>query len=89
MQKDLPPFDGFTLIAKYAILNGQQHTEEEQAAWGKVVAPPAKYILPALGFIGFTDIRMVMAEPTLGDPALTGKRRDEAVAKGAAMAVAF
>jgi len=32
---------------------------------------------------------MVMAEPTLGDPALTGKRRDEAVAKAVAMAAAF
>jgi FMN-dependent NADH-azoreductase len=38
VQKDLPPFDGFALNAKYAILNGQQHTEEEQAAWGKMVA---------------------------------------------------
>jgi len=163
---DLPPFDGFTLNAKYAILNGLQHTREEQAAWSKVAAvadefksydkyvlavpmwnfsipyklkhyldvliqpgltfsfspesgykglvtgkpiflalarggeyPPgspaegwdfqSKYLLTALGFIGFTDIRVVTAEPTLGDPALTAKRRDEAISKAAAMAAAF
>jgi hypothetical protein len=30
-----------------------------------------------------------MAEPTLGDAAMTAKRRDEAIAKAAAMAAAF
>ncbi len=165
-QKELPPFDGSTLNAKYAILNGLPHTREEQAAWGEVTAvsddfksydkyvlavpmwnfsipyklkhyldvliqpgltfsfslesgykglvtgkpaflalarggeyPPgspaeawdfqSKYLLTALGFIGFTDIRVVMAEPTLGDPMLTGKRREETVSKAAAMAAAF
>ena len=142
---DLPAFDGFTLNAKYAVLNGQNHTREDQAAWGRVcpdreefksydryvlalpmwnfsipyrlkhyldvlIQPtltfsftpdagyrglvtgkpvfvalarggeyPAgspgeawdfqpKYLKTALGFIGFTDIRMAMAEPTWGDP---------------------
>lgn len=165
-QKELPPFDGFALNAKYAILNGLKHTQEERTAWGKVTAiadefksyskyvlavpmwnfsipyklkhyldvliqpsltfsfspesgytglvtgkpafvafarggeyPPgspaeawdfqSKYILTALGFIGFTDIRVVMAEPTLGDPALTAKRRDQAIAKAEEMAAAF
>jgi len=165
-QKELPPFDGFALNAKYAILNGLKHTQEERGAWGKVTAiadefksyskyvlavpmwnfsipyklkhyldvliqpsltfsfspesgytglvigkpafvafarggeyPPgspaeawdfqSKYILTALGFIGFTDIRVVMAEPTLGDPALTAKRRDQAIAKAEEMAAAF
>ena len=165
-QKELPPFDGFALNAKYAILNGLKHTQEERAAWGKVTAiadefksyskyvlavpmwnfsipyklkhyldvliqpsltfsfspesgytglvigkpafvafarggeyPPgspaeawdfqSKYILTALGFIGFTDIRVVMAEPTLGDPALAKKRRDQAIAKAEEMAAAF
>jgi len=165
-QKELPPFDGFALNAKYAILNGLKHTQEERAAWGKVAAiadefksyskyvlavpmwnfsipyklkhyldvliqpsltfsfspesgytglvtgkpafvafarggeyPPgspaeawdfqSKYILTALGFIGFTDIRVVMAEPTLGDPALAKKRRDQAIAKAEEMAAAF
>jgi FMN-dependent NADH-azoreductase len=49
----------------------------------------SKYILTALGFIGFTDIRVVMAEPTLGDPALTAKRRDQAIAKAEEMVAAF
>jgi FMN-dependent NADH-azoreductase len=49
----------------------------------------SKYILTALGFIGFTDIRVVMAEPTLGDPALAAKRRDQAIAKAEEMAAAF
>jgi FMN-dependent NADH-azoreductase len=165
-QRDLPPFDGFALNAKYAILNGLKHTPEGRAAWDQVAAiadefksydkyvlavpmwnfsipyklkhyldvliqpsltftfspesgykglvtgkpaflalarggeypagSPAeawdfqsKYILTALGFIGFTDIRVVMAEPTLGDPALTAKRRDEAISKATAMAAAF
>jgi hypothetical protein len=30
-----------------------------------------------------------MAEPTLGDPALTAKRRDQAIAKAEEMAAAF
>jgi FMN-dependent NADH-azoreductase len=165
-QNELPPFDGFTLNAKYAVLNGLNHTPEEKAAWSKVTAiadefksydkyvlaspmwnfsipyklkhyldvliqpdltfsfspesgykglvtgkpafvalarggeyPPgspseawdfqSKYLLAALGFIGFTDIRVVMAEPTLGDPALAAKRRDEAISIAAAMAAAF
>jgi FMN-dependent NADH-azoreductase len=165
-QTELPPFDGFALNAKYAILNGLKHTQEERAAWDKVAAiadefksyqkyvlavpmwnfsipyklkhyldvliqpsltfsfspesgytglvtgkpafvafarggeyPPgspaeawdfqSKYILTALGFIGFTDIRVVMAEPTLGDPALATKRRDQAIAKAEEMAAAF
>jgi len=33
---DLPPFDGFALKAKYAILYGQDHTDEEAAAWKAV-----------------------------------------------------
>jgi FMN-dependent NADH-azoreductase len=165
-QKDLPPFDGFVLNAKYAILNGLKHTPEERAAWSTVTAiadefksfdkyvlavpmwnfsipyklkhyldlliqpgltfsfspesgytglvtgrpvfaacarggeypagSPAeawdfqsKYILTILGFIGFTDIRVVVAEPTLGDPGLAGKRREEAISKAAAMAATF
>lgn len=30
---DLPAFDGFALDAKYKILHGQTHTEEEKHAW--------------------------------------------------------
>jgi len=33
---ELPPFDGFALNAKYAILQGQDHTGEEAAAWKAV-----------------------------------------------------
>ena len=33
---DLPPFDGFALNAKYAILNGQDHSADEAAAWRAV-----------------------------------------------------
>jgi FMN-dependent NADH-azoreductase len=32
-EKDLPPFDGFSLDAKYAILHGQEHSEEQAMAW--------------------------------------------------------
>ncbi|MGD8368436.1 MAG: NAD(P)H-dependent oxidoreductase [Desulfobacterales bacterium] len=32
-EKDLPPFDGFSLDAKYAILHGEEHTEAQAMAW--------------------------------------------------------
>ncbi|RKZ36780.1 MAG: FMN-dependent NADH-azoreductase [Gammaproteobacteria bacterium] len=35
---ELPPFDGETLDAKYAVLHGQEHTEAQAEAWAKVVA---------------------------------------------------
>jgi FMN-dependent NADH-azoreductase len=34
--EDLPSFDGLTLQAKYTILHGKEHTEEEAAAWRAV-----------------------------------------------------
>ncbi len=34
--KDLPPFDGLYVQAKYAIMHGLKHTEEERAAWRTV-----------------------------------------------------
>lgn len=33
----LPPFDGFTIDAKYAVVNGQSHTPEQASAWQAVV----------------------------------------------------
>jgi FMN-dependent NADH-azoreductase len=48
-----------------------------------------KYIVAALEFIGFTDIRVVMTEPTLGDPELTSTRRSAAVTKAAEIAAEF
>lgn len=35
-QRDLPPFDGHTLQAKYAVLGGREQTAEEAAAWRAV-----------------------------------------------------
>ncbi len=37
-EADLPAFDGLAVQAKYAILHGKQHTEEELAAWRAVEA---------------------------------------------------
>jgi len=37
-QKDLPPFDGLYVQAKYTIMHGLQHTEEERSAWSTVEA---------------------------------------------------
>lgn len=34
---DLPEFDGDTISAKYAVLNGESHTPEQAAAWDAVV----------------------------------------------------
>jgi len=36
--RDLPPFDGFMLQAKYTVLRGGSPTGEEQAAWDRVTA---------------------------------------------------
>ncbi len=35
---DLMPFDGLAVQAKYTILHGKQHTDEEAQAWKKVEA---------------------------------------------------
>jgi FMN-dependent NADH-azoreductase len=150
---DLPPFDGETINAKYAVLHGQPHSPAQAAAWKQVVAiadrfkSADKYVFslpmwnfgvpyklkhyvdvitqpgltfsfspgegykglvtgkPAvviyarggeygdggasydfqkpyfelwLRFIGFTEIRGVVAEPTLGDPAKTDKAKSAA-----------
>ncbi len=36
--KELPPFDGHALQAKYNIMHGEQHSEEDRAAWRAVEA---------------------------------------------------
>ncbi len=36
-ETDLPEFDGDTIKAKYAVLNGQEHTPEQGVAWDAVV----------------------------------------------------
>lgn len=35
--EELPPFDGATIDAKYAVLHGQEHSAEQAAAWQAVV----------------------------------------------------
>jgi len=37
-RKDLPPFDGLAVQAKYTILHGEKHSEEEIRAWQAVEA---------------------------------------------------
>ena len=37
-RKDLPPFDGLAVQAKYTIMHGLKHTEEELSAWRIVEA---------------------------------------------------
>jgi FMN-dependent NADH-azoreductase len=37
-EADLPPFDGLAVQAKYTILHGKDHTEEERGAWRAVEA---------------------------------------------------
>ena len=165
--KDLPPFDGLALQAKYTILHGLEHSDEELAAWRAVEAiidefksvdkyiiavpmwnfhlpyklkhyidiliqptytfnvtddggyeglvtnkpvfvacsrggeyPPdseaeafdfqIKYLKMILGFIGFTDVRMLVIEPTLaGGPELAKQKLEDAINKAKAMAKSF
>ena len=165
-KKDLPPFDGLTVQAKYTILHGLKHSPEELGAWRKVedliaefksadkyvMAVPmwnfgipyrlkqyldilvqptytfsfspqegykglvlgkpifvaysrggaypkgsaeeafdlqTKYLQLILGFIGFTDIRTLVVEPTLAGPDVAKKKREEAIAKAKEMALKF
>ena len=37
-RKDLPPFDGLAVQAKYTILHGKKHTPEELKAWKSIEA---------------------------------------------------
>ena len=165
--KDLPSFDGDVLNAKYAILNGLEHSDAERDAWKRIVeiidefksadkyvfAVPmwnfslpyklkhyidvivqpsytfsfspeegyrglvegkpifiayarggeyqpgrdseaydfqSKYLEHELGFIGFTDIRTVVVEPTLaGGPDTAAERRDAAVREAREAAITF
>ncbi len=49
-----------------------------------------KYLDLALGFIGFTDIRSLVVEPTLmGGPEVSAKRREAAIARAREMARTF
>ena len=166
-RKDLPPFDGLAVQAKYTILHGKERTEEELAAWKAVEAvieeftaadkyvmavpmwnfgipyrlkqyvdvlvqpgytfsytpeegykglvtgkpifvaysrggqyPPGspseafdlqkRYLELILGFIGFSDIRSVVVEPTLeAGPEVAKSKRDGAIAQARQMARKF
>jgi FMN-dependent NADH-azoreductase len=166
-EKDLIPFDGLAVQAKYTILHGKKHTEEELAAWRAVEAvireftSADKYVLAVpmwnfgipyrlkqyidilvqpgyafsytpkegykglingkpifvayarggqypsgteyeafdlqkkyldiiLGFVGFTDIRFLVVEPTLeGGPEVAKSKRDVAVERAKEMGKAF
>jgi FMN-dependent NADH-azoreductase len=48
-----------------------------------------KYFQLALGFIGFTDIRTLVVEPTLAGPDVAKQKREEAIAKAKEMALKF
>lgn len=48
-----------------------------------------KYLQLALGFIGFTDIRTLIVEPTLAGPDVAKQKREEAIAKAKEMAKSF
>jgi len=164
--KNLPPFDGLALNAKYTILHGKDHSAEEVAAWreiediivefksaakyvltvpmwnfsipyrlkhyldiliqptytfsfspkegytGLVTGKPifvsfsrggeyppgsenealdfqTKYLMMILGFIGFTDIRTLMTEPTLSGPEAAQEKKEAAIAKAKEMAKSF
>jgi len=163
---ELPPFDGDTIDAKYAVMHGEKHTPEQREAWrivenfiaefksadkyvlatpmwnfgipyrlkhyldiliqpgytftyspeegykglvtGKPIAvfyarggqyPPGtdyeaydlqtKYVDLILRFIGFTDIRSSIVEPTLMNPPVAEKRRDELIGRVSDLAAAF
>lgn len=163
----LPPFDGFTVRAKYAIMRGKPHSREEAAGWqavvdvinrfkaadkyvfavpmwnfgipyplkhyidvitqpgltfsfspsegykglvtgrsavvvyarGGVYSPGSgaekydfqmPYVQNALGFIGITDVKTFVVEPTLaGGPDTTAAKVREGIAQAVALAKSF
>jgi FMN-dependent NADH-azoreductase len=161
----LPPFEGFTVRAKYKILHGQPYTPEESKAWqtvealikqftsadkyvlavpmwnfgipyrlkqyidilvqptytfmitpdgtakGMVTGKPVfaayarggdytpeqekmldyqkRYLEVILGYIGLTDFRSVVCQPTLSGREIGGRKRDEAIIKARQMALEF
>lgn len=48
-----------------------------------------KYLELILGFIGFTDIRTLIVEPTLAGPQVAKQKREEAIAKAGEMGRVF
>jgi FMN-dependent NADH-azoreductase len=48
-----------------------------------------KYFQLILGFIGFTDIRALIVEPTLAGPDVAKQKREETIAKAREMAKTF
>jgi len=166
-EAELPAFDGVAVAAKYKILHGLDHSEQEAEAWqvvesliedftwadkyvfavpmwnfgipyrlkqyldnlvqpgftfsfspeegykGLVVGKPVlaiyarggeyppgtdaetvdfqkRYLEAILGFMGFTDIRSIVVEPTLqGGPVVAAQKRDDAVRTAKAMAGKF
>jgi FMN-dependent NADH-azoreductase len=166
LKTEPPSFDGHTIDAKYVVIHGGKHTQEQLDAWravetiidrfksaGKYVLstpmgnfgipyklkldvdvlvrpgytftyspeerhkslvlgkpivvvyarggeyPPgsdfesydlqSKYVELILRFIGFTDIRPLIVEPTLMNPALAGQRRDKLIGRVAELAAAL
>ena len=47
------------------------------------------YLKTIRRFIGFTDIRAVVAEPRLGAPDVTARRRNDAITQAARMGAEF
>jgi FMN-dependent NADH-azoreductase len=85
--KDLPPFDGLTLQAKYTILHGFEYSQGSQA---EAFDFQTKYLEFILGFIGFTDIRSLVIEPTLAaGPETAKEKREISIAKAKEMAKSF
>ena len=164
--RDLPPFDGAALAAKYAILHGGRPSNDQQNAWkaverlieefasadkyvfavpmwnfgipyrlkhyidllvqpgytfshdpqqgfaglltgrraaavyargGEYSAPQAagldhqtSYLETILGFMGITDVRSIVVEPTLaGGPDVARRKTDQAIAQARALAADF
>jgi len=61
----------------------------EQGSAAEAFDLQTKYLQLILGFIGFTDIRTLIVEPTLAGPDVAKQKRDEAIAKAKEMARAF
>ena len=61
----------------------------EQGSAAEAFDLQTKYLQLILGFIGFTDIRTLIVEPTLAGPDVAKQKRDGAIAKAKEMAKAF
>lgn len=85
------PATGYTglVTGRPVLLVSARGGEYPEGSGAAAADQQTSYLSLILGFLGFTDIRRITVEPTLGDPALVAERKQAALDAARAMAKAF